>query len=141
MFSVSARSSWMFHTLRRSQKELRPVVELATGPSGWVIVDGATTFSWSRLPSLGQSCSASFSFVARFLLGAGASELLLVEELAAGPFRLVVDVCVSWTSRSVFFSLGQAFSSSFSFLARFFLGAAASADALLDVGHRWRLVL
>jgi len=59
-----------------------------------------------------------------------------VEELAAGPFRLVVDECVSWTSRSIFFSLGQAFSSSFSFLARFFLGAAASADALLDVGHR-----
>jgi len=130
----------MFHTLRRSQKELRPVVELATGPSGWVIVDGATTSSWSGLLSLGQSCSASFSFLARFLLGAGASELLSVEELAEGPFRFV-DECVSWTSRSVFFSLGQAFSSSFSFLARFFLGAAASADALLDVGHRWRLVL
>lgn len=133
----------MFHTFRRSQKELRPVEdllceELATVSFGCVTAVVGTTSSFSGLVSLAAAFKSSLSFLARFLLGAGASELCSVP---TAPFRWFEVEGVSWTTDSGLFSLGQAFSSALSLSPRFFLRAGPSAAVFLDVGNRWRLVL
>lgn len=95
----------MFHTFLRSQKELRPVVELAAAPSvcvtdrGAGVRDGGASSDCSGLVSFGHEFSSSLDFLALFLFGAvaagSATEFFVGHRLLVGLLVLFLEVISS----------------------------------------------